>query len=68
MDRAIRHRFRPTLLMAQGGLRQMVARTATTLVPGDVFRLMAWMFIAALRLVPCCHTAAQAPAAPLDTR
>ncbi|EIL94425.1 drug resistance transporter, EmrB/QacA subfamily protein [Rhodanobacter spathiphylli B39] len=44
------------LLMAQGELGRLVSRTALTLAFDDVFRLMAWMFAAALLLVPFCRT------------
>jgi DHA2 family multidrug resistance protein len=54
------------LLMAQGELGRLVSRTALTLAFDDVFRLMAWMFVAALLLVPFCRTPPHAPAAPLD--
>lgn len=52
------------LLMAQGELGRLVSRTALTLAFDDAFRLMAWMFVAALLLVPLCRTPAVAsPAA-----
>jgi DHA2 family multidrug resistance protein len=54
------------LLMAQGELGRLATRAATTLAFDDVFQLMAWMFLAALLLVPFCRTPAHAPAAPLD--
>jgi DHA2 family multidrug resistance protein len=47
------------LLMAQGELGQLVSRAATTLAFDDVFRLMAWMFIVALLLVPFCRMPTQ---------
>jgi DHA2 family multidrug resistance protein len=53
------------LLMAQGELGRLVTREATTLAFNDVFRLMAWMFVAALVMVPFCR-AASTPSAPVD--
>ncbi len=52
------------MLMAQGELGRLVSRSATTLAFDDVFRLMAWMFVAALLLVPLCRTPADASAGP----
>jgi DHA2 family multidrug resistance protein len=48
------------LLMAQGQLGRLVSRMAMTLAFDDVFRLMAWMFVAALVLVPFCRAPADA--------
>ncbi|WEK47841.1 MAG: DHA2 family efflux MFS transporter permease subunit [Candidatus Andeanibacterium colombiense] len=42
-------------LGAQAALGRVVAREALTLAFDDVFRLMAWMFLAALILVPFCR-------------
>ncbi|HEX5377268.1 MAG TPA: DHA2 family efflux MFS transporter permease subunit [Phenylobacterium sp.] len=60
-------RFTPdpdrALGMAQGQLARIVGREAATLAFDDVFRLMAWCFIAALVIVPFCKPApADAPA------
>ena len=55
------------LLMAQGEIGRLVSRTATTLAFDDVFRLMAWMFVAALLLVPFSRQPAHAPAVPVET-
>ena len=41
--------------MATGRDRQVVGREALTLAFDDIFRLMAWLFIAALVLVPFCR-------------
>ena len=42
------------LLMAQGMMSRIVGREALTLAFDDVFRLMAYLFVAALVLVPFC--------------
>jgi len=42
------------LLMAQGIFGRLVGREALTLAFGEVFQLMALMFVAALLLVPLC--------------
>jgi DHA2 family multidrug resistance protein len=58
------------LLMAQGELARVVGRMSLTLAFDDVFRMMAWLFIAALLLVPFCRAApinAPAPAASTPT-
>jgi DHA2 family multidrug resistance protein len=54
------------LLMAQGELARIVGRAALTLAFNDVFRLMAWMFLAALLLVPLCRPAPAAAPPPSD--
>lgn len=43
------------LLMAQGELAKVVARQSLTLAFNDVFRLMAWIFLVALVMVPFCR-------------
>jgi len=43
------------MLMAQGELTKVVARESLTLAFNDVFRLMAWIFLAALIIVPFCR-------------
>jgi DHA2 family multidrug resistance protein len=53
-------------LMAQGELARVVTRNALTLGFDDAFRLMAWLFLAALVLVPFCRTPAVAAAPPID--
>lgn len=49
-------------LMAQGLMARVVGREALTLAFDDVFRLMAWMFIAALIMVPFCRIPRATPA------
>ncbi len=44
------------LLMAQGELVKVVARQALTLAFNDAFRVMAWMFLVALVMVPFCRS------------
>lgn len=48
------------LLMAQGEIARVVARDSLTLAFNDVFRLMAWIFLAALVMVPFCRPSAGA--------
>jgi DHA2 family multidrug resistance protein len=51
------------LLAAQGQLARLVGRQALTLSFDEVFRTMAWVFLAALVLVPFCRPApSSAPA------
>jgi MFS transporter, DHA2 family, multidrug resistance protein len=54
------------LLMAQGELGRLTERVALTLAFNEVFRMMAWLFIAALLLVPFCKTASSVSAAPVE--
>ncbi len=54
------------LLLAQGEIAQVVGRQALTIAFNDVFRLMAWLFILALVMVPFCKAPALAAAAPTD--
>jgi len=49
--------------MAQATLSHTITREALTMGFNDVFRLMAFMFIAALVLVPFCRPAASPPPA-----
>lgn len=51
---------REALAMAQGMFVQVVGREALTASFNDVFRLLAWMFIAALVMVPFCRPPANA--------
>ncbi|WP_266167915.1 DHA2 family efflux MFS transporter permease subunit [Dyella subtropica] len=51
-------------LMAQAELGRLASRNALTLAFDDVFRLMAWMFLTALVMVPFCRMPAAPPAAP----
>ncbi len=51
--------------MAQGLFGHMVGREAQTMAFDDIFRILAWIFIAALVLVPFCRPPANAaPASP----
>ena len=52
------------LLLAQGELGRLVGRYALTSAFDEVFRLMAWLFIAALIMVPFCKMPAAAASAP----
>jgi DHA2 family multidrug resistance protein len=54
------------LLAARGQLAQLVGRYALTSAFDEVFRLMAWLFIAALVMVPFCRPAPQSAAPPPD--
>ena len=54
------------LLMAQGELAKVAGRYAMTLAFNDVFRLMSWIFLAALVMVPFCKPAPQTSAPPAD--
>jgi DHA2 family multidrug resistance protein len=49
---------REATLMAQALLGRVAGREALTLAFDDVFRLLAWLFIAALVMVPFCRPAA----------
>jgi DHA2 family multidrug resistance protein len=46
---------------ARGLFGQLVGREALTMAFDDVFRLMAWVFLAALVLVPFCRPSTQSP-------
>jgi len=50
--------------LAQGELAQLVGRQALTLSFDEVFRTMAWMFIAALVMVPFCRPAPSTAVGP----
>ncbi|WP_235982564.1 DHA2 family efflux MFS transporter permease subunit [Sphingomonas albertensis] len=55
------------MLMAQATIGRLVNREALTIAFDDVFRLMAWMFIAALVMVPFCKVPKNAaPVSPAD--
>ncbi|CAN5209585.1 DHA2 family efflux MFS transporter permease subunit [soil metagenome] len=54
------------MLIAQGELAKLIGRTAMTLAFNDVFRLMSWIFLAALIMVPFCKPAPQTSAPPPD--
>jgi DHA2 family multidrug resistance protein len=52
--------------MTQAMMGHIVGREAMTLAFNDVFRLMAWLFLAALILVPFCRPPRQGARAPAD--
>ncbi|MEI9964577.1 MAG: DHA2 family efflux MFS transporter permease subunit [Caulobacteraceae bacterium] len=54
------------LLMAQGELARLVGRYALTTAFDEVFRLMAWVFLAALVMVPFCRPAKVDGPPPVD--
>jgi DHA2 family multidrug resistance protein len=54
------------LLTAEAIMGRVVGREALTLAFNDVFRIMAWLFIAALIMVPFCKPAAQPGLPPPD--
>jgi len=54
------------VLAAKGQLARLVGRYALTSAFDEVFRLMAWLFIAALVMVPFCRPAPQTGAPPPD--
>ena len=55
------------LQLAQAEIARVVARQSLTLAFDDVFRTMAWMFVAALVLVPFCRPpTTQSASAPVD--
>jgi DHA2 family multidrug resistance protein len=56
------------LLQAKGEFARLVGRFALTSGFEEVFRMMAWLFVAALVMVPFCRPAPQgAAAAPVDS-
>ncbi|HEY2660332.1 MAG TPA: DHA2 family efflux MFS transporter permease subunit [Caulobacteraceae bacterium] len=54
------------LLLARGEMARVVGRYALTLAFNDVFRLMSWIFIAALVMVPFCKPPPADAAPPVD--
>jgi DHA2 family multidrug resistance protein len=54
------------LLEAQGELARLVGRYSLTFAFEEVFRLMAWLFLAALILVPFCKAPPAEAAPPAD--
>ena len=57
------------LLMAQASLGRVVGREAVTIAFDEVFRIMAWMFVAALVMVPFCRVPKVAtPVSPAESR
>jgi len=53
--------------MAEGEFAKVVGRAALTAAFNDVFRLMAWMFIAAIAMAPFCRPLPSTPVRPADT-
>jgi DHA2 family multidrug resistance protein len=56
------------LAMAQAEFGRVVGREAATLAFADTYRLMAWLFIAALVIVPFCKPAPPAAAPSPEAR
>jgi DHA2 family multidrug resistance protein len=56
---------RQALMLAKGELARLVGRQALTTSFDEVFRMMAWLFVAALVMVPFCRPAPLPGAAPL---
>ncbi|CAN5274842.1 DHA2 family efflux MFS transporter permease subunit [soil metagenome] len=54
------------MTMAQGELARIVGRQALTSAFNEVFQIMAWMFLAALIMVPFCRPPTQAAPAPVE--
>ena len=55
------------LLMAQGMISRIVGREALTIAFDDIFRIMAWMFLIALVMVPFCKVPKNAvPVSPAE--
>jgi DHA2 family multidrug resistance protein len=54
------------LMLAQGEMARLVGRYALTTAFDEVFREMAWLFIAALVMVPFCRPPPVAAAPPAD--
>jgi DHA2 family multidrug resistance protein len=54
------------LLAARGEFARVVGRYALTSAFDEVFRTMAWVFLAALVMVPFCRPAPQTAAPPPD--
>jgi DHA2 family multidrug resistance protein len=54
------------LLMTEAIMGRVVGREALTLAFNDVFRLMAWLFIIALVMVPFCRPPKQVTAGPIE--
>jgi DHA2 family multidrug resistance protein len=52
--------------MAEGEFAKVVGRAALTAAFNDVFRLMAWMFIAAIAMAPFCRPLPSTPVRPAD--
>ncbi len=54
------------LLAAQGMLSRVVGREALTIAFDNIYRIMAWMFVFALVLVPFCKVPKASPVSPAE--
>jgi DHA2 family multidrug resistance protein len=54
------------LLLTQGLFARVVGQQALTIAFNDVFRLMSWIFVGALIMVPFCKPSKSAGPAPVD--
>jgi DHA2 family multidrug resistance protein len=54
------------LLLAQAQLARIVTRDSLTLAFNEVFRVMSWMFLLALLMVPFCRPIGNSPPASPD--
>jgi DHA2 family multidrug resistance protein len=54
------------LLLTQGLFARLVGQQALTVAFNDVFRLMAWIFVGALVMVPFCKPSKSNAPAPVD--
>ncbi len=52
--------------MTQGLFARLVGQQALTVAFNDVFRLMAWIFVGALVMVPFCKPSKSNGPAPVD--
>ena len=57
---------RQAVMLAKGELASLVGRYALTSAFDEVFRMMAWLFLAALVMVPFCRPAPLPGPAPVD--
>lgn len=56
------------LLMAQASIARIIGREALTIAFDEVFRIMAWMFVISLVMVPFCRVPRDAqPVSPLES-
>jgi len=54
------------ILLARGLVSRLVGQQSLTLAFDDVFRLMAWMFVGALLMVPFCRPSSGSSTATSD--
>jgi DHA2 family multidrug resistance protein len=55
-------------LMAQAMMGKVIGREALTIAFDEVFRIMAWMFVVALVMVPFCRVPKDAaPVSPVES-